>query len=179
MFLRWYNVAIMLNKTVAIILLVLVCGVGVFYLYRKTTSPTGPVACTMEAKLCPDGSYVGRTGPNCEFTACSEVQTKEETTASLNQRILNGGVFITPLEVVSDSRCPVDVQCIWAGEVTLKIRLEKGGVSKEATLKQLTGNGVVFEGNEVSLTSVTPENNTKKPLNKEDYRFTFKVTQIK
>jgi hypothetical protein len=29
-----------------------------------------PVACTMEAKLCPDGSAVGRSGPNCEFTAC-------------------------------------------------------------------------------------------------------------
>ncbi len=29
-----------------------------------------PVACTMEAKLCPDGSYVGRTGPSCEFAAC-------------------------------------------------------------------------------------------------------------
>jgi len=29
-----------------------------------------PVACTMEAKLCPDGSAVGRTGPNCEFAAC-------------------------------------------------------------------------------------------------------------
>ena len=26
--------------------------------------------CTMEAKLCPDGSAVGRTGPNCEFEAC-------------------------------------------------------------------------------------------------------------
>ena len=24
----------------------------------------------MEAKLCPDGSYVGRTGPNCEFEDC-------------------------------------------------------------------------------------------------------------
>ena len=23
--------------------------------------------CTMDAKLCPDGSYVGRSGPNCEF----------------------------------------------------------------------------------------------------------------
>ncbi len=35
-----------------------------------------PVACTMEAKLCPDGSYVGRTGPNCEFAPCpSEVST--------------------------------------------------------------------------------------------------------
>ena len=29
-----------------------------------------PVACTMEAKLCPDGSYVGRTPPSCEFTPC-------------------------------------------------------------------------------------------------------------
>jgi len=28
------------------------------------------VACTMEAKLCSDGSYVGRTGPNCEFAKC-------------------------------------------------------------------------------------------------------------
>ena len=28
------------------------------------------IACTMEAKECPDGSYVGRTGPNCEFEKC-------------------------------------------------------------------------------------------------------------
>ena len=27
-------------------------------------------ACTQEAKLCSNGSYVGRTGPNCEFTPC-------------------------------------------------------------------------------------------------------------
>ncbi len=26
-----------------------------------------PVACTMDAKQCPDGSYLGRTGPDCEF----------------------------------------------------------------------------------------------------------------
>lgn len=28
------------------------------------------VACTMEARQCPDGSYVGREGPSCEFSAC-------------------------------------------------------------------------------------------------------------
>jgi hypothetical protein len=27
-------------------------------------------ACTEEARLCPDGSVVGRTGPNCEFAPC-------------------------------------------------------------------------------------------------------------
>ena len=30
------------------------------------------VACTMEVKLCPDGSAVGRTGPRCEFAACPD-----------------------------------------------------------------------------------------------------------
>ncbi len=29
-----------------------------------------PKACTLEAKMCSDGSYVGRTGPNCEFAPC-------------------------------------------------------------------------------------------------------------
>lgn len=25
------------------------------------------IACTADAMQCPDGSYVGRSGPNCEF----------------------------------------------------------------------------------------------------------------
>jgi hypothetical protein len=29
--------------------------------------PSEQVFCTMDAMECPDGSYVGRTGPNCEF----------------------------------------------------------------------------------------------------------------
>ncbi len=29
-----------------------------------------PVACTEEAKICPDGSSVGRIGPKCEFAPC-------------------------------------------------------------------------------------------------------------
>jgi hypothetical protein len=28
------------------------------------------VVCTMEAMACPDGSYVSRTGPHCEFAPC-------------------------------------------------------------------------------------------------------------
>ncbi|MCL9972155.1 MAG: MliC family protein [Candidatus Pacebacteria bacterium] len=29
-----------------------------------------PVACTLDAKICPDGSAVGRTAPSCEFAPC-------------------------------------------------------------------------------------------------------------
>ena len=37
----------------------------------------GKTACTMEAKLCPDGSYVSRSGPNCEFAPCPEESVDE------------------------------------------------------------------------------------------------------
>ena len=53
---------------------------------------SNPVACTEEAKQCPDGSYVGRTGVNCEFTACPSVATTG---------ILSGTVTIGP-------NCPVE-----------------------------------------------------------------------
>jgi len=45
---------------------------GMQFFGQETVSPTSTpaTACTMEAKLCPDGSYVGRTGPNCEFSDC-------------------------------------------------------------------------------------------------------------
>ena len=32
--------------------------------------PIEPLVCTEEAKQCPDGSFVGRTGPNCAFEKC-------------------------------------------------------------------------------------------------------------
>jgi hypothetical protein len=40
-----------------------------------------PTACTMDVRQCPDGTAVGRVGPNCEFAPCpapSEVPKPEE-----------------------------------------------------------------------------------------------------
>lgn len=37
---------------------------------ETVTVPPDPIACTADAKLCPDGSAVGRIGPNCEFAPC-------------------------------------------------------------------------------------------------------------
>ncbi|MES2134906.1 MAG: hypothetical protein V4449_01530 [Patescibacteria group bacterium] len=49
--------------------LVIALVAGAFLFYPKETTPQTTL-CTMEAKICPDGSAVGRTGPQCEFTAC-------------------------------------------------------------------------------------------------------------
>lgn len=38
---------------------------------RMPGNPQGPgTVCQQDAKLCPDGSYVGRVGPSCQFAAC-------------------------------------------------------------------------------------------------------------
>ncbi len=43
------------------------------------------VACTMEAKLCPDGSSVSRFGPNCEFAPCPVNISVVPTSTTINQ----------------------------------------------------------------------------------------------
>src|SRR6185295_15193176 len=60
------------------ILCLIVLIIGGFLIYSQnrpllTEVSNNGTACTLEAKLCPDGSSVGRTGPNCEFAACPDV----------------------------------------------------------------------------------------------------------
>lgn len=49
-----------------------------------------PQACTMEAMQCPDGSYVGRTGPNCAFAPCPGPAASAGINGSANQGNLGG-----------------------------------------------------------------------------------------
>jgi len=46
--------------------LIIAAAAGAYWYFSKSK----PVACTEEAKICPDGSFVGRAGPNCEFAEC-------------------------------------------------------------------------------------------------------------
>jgi hypothetical protein len=39
------------------------------------SSEEGSFACTMDAKVCPDGTYVGRIPPYCQFAACESADS--------------------------------------------------------------------------------------------------------
>lgn len=62
---------------IAVLIIIVILLAGAFWFTKIQTktstpslTPTPEVACTMDAKICPDGSAVGRSGPNCEFEAC-------------------------------------------------------------------------------------------------------------
>ena len=56
--------------TVAFIIFAFVITMGIYP--WSTLNQVANKSCAQEAKLCPDGSAVGRTGPNCEFALCPE-----------------------------------------------------------------------------------------------------------
>ena len=52
------------------ILLIVILGVGGLIYRNAIEHPSQPIACPMDAKLCPDGTSVGREGLSCTFPAC-------------------------------------------------------------------------------------------------------------
>ncbi len=67
--------------------LVLVC------VFAAGCSGEKPVACTEDAKICPDGSAVGRVPPDCEFAPCpsGEMSLEEAITIAESSECVEKG----------------------------------------------------------------------------------------
>ncbi|MCL5012086.1 MAG: hypothetical protein M1320_01545 [Patescibacteria group bacterium] len=53
-----------------VVFLVIITGMVGHWVFWSNSKTSTQIACTQEAKQCPDGSYVERTGLNCEFALC-------------------------------------------------------------------------------------------------------------
>jgi len=115
------NKKIKIEIAVGIIAVVaIVVGVAVWKENREIKFETPKVAiekkvggtvCTMEAKLCANGSYVSRTGPNCEFAACPEVKKDETADWKTYRNDKYGFTFQYPNKLVIDPKS--DDNSIW------------------------------------------------------------------
>lgn len=169
-----------------IIVLIALTGVGV-WLKAPQTTPTEPITeepvfCTADAKICPDGTGVGRIPPKCDFAPCPTATNSTATSSSTTNNKLEAGIGYTassnnvkiyPLEVLEDSRCPEDVQCIQAGTVRLKAKVESGLGTSTVTLT--LGEPITTEAEEITLIKVAPTSNSKKVIKPEEYLFTFSI----
>ena len=71
----------MKNTFIFVVLFIAIAGLLslTMKITNTVTKNNHPVACSMEAKLCPDGSYVSRTGPDCQFSACPTATSTSAT----------------------------------------------------------------------------------------------------
>ena len=120
----------MKNILLGVVGLGVVLGIVYFVTKKEAVAPlvTNPIACTMEAKLCPDGSYVSRTGPNCEFAACPNSTTLKSG--------ITGTVTLGPTCPVE--RNPPDPKCapgLYATSINI---MKAGSTSTIKTIKSDT-----------------------------------------
>jgi hypothetical protein len=92
--------------------------------------------------------------------------------ARLGQAVTVGGPRVTPLRVIEDSRCPSEVQCVWAGQVRLSVRIETGA---GASTRELTsGQGEPVADGSLTLVAVEPPTRAEVTIPPEIYRFGFR-----
>jgi hypothetical protein len=91
--------------------------------------------------------------------------------AKLDQRVYVDGPYVTPLEVLEDSRCPMNARCIWAGRVRLSVKIDLGSRSeiREITTEQ----PIEVADGKLSIAAVEPGKMAGVPAEPEDYRFGF------
>lgn len=100
-----------------------------------------------------------------------EEAAAQGTPVALGQPVWAGDTILTPLEVTEDSRCPVDVQCVWAGKLTVSTRITATHWKQTAPLT--LGEPYEVLGRTYELISATPAKRADREIRPGEYRFTF------
>ena len=92
---------------------------------------------------------------------------------ALGQRAYVDGPVVQPVEVLEDSRCPMNARCVWAGRVRVKMLWIRGNGEKQP-FEVTLGESTPLADGAIRLESVRPEKMTNVTLKPEDYRFSFR-----
>ena len=91
-------------------------------------------------------------------------------------KVHEAGIKVSLNAVVEDSRCPTGVQCIWAGNGKVSVRLSKDK-SEAVSVELNTGEpkSSTYEGYEVRLVRLDPYPKNGSTISKDDYVATLMV----
>lgn len=82
----------------------------------------------------------------------------------------SNGISMKFESVIEDSRCPADVNCIWAGNAKIRIHLSKNGRKLTAELDTMGNNtAVTFYGYSIKLVGLTPEPRSNVRIDRNGY----------
>jgi len=120
------------------------------------------------------------------LAACSSTGAPAPHAASLNQEIQLApkeiaaygpqGLTVEFVRVVNDSRCPTDVTCAWAGEITVQVATAMNQ-AEPAQHEIKAGEHASVGAFRVFVVKVEPQPLSTRPIPPEEYRVTLKVEQ--
>ena len=109
-------------------------------------------------------------------------RTEETGRVQINRekRFAKSKLRVRFVELVEDSRCPTDTNCVWAGNAKIKIRVLKNGSSEEIILDS---NGpkqyaTTADGHSIKLVGLTPHPRSNIRINRNGYVATFEVIKL-
>jgi hypothetical protein len=106
------------------------------------------------------------------LAACATVPpASAKPTAALGQVAYVNGLKVRPLQVVEDSRCPVNVQCVWAGRLIVQSEISGGSWRQTRDLE--LGRPQNIADGALTLVRVSPEKVAGVATDPRAYRFTF------
>ena len=112
--------------------------------------------------------------PTPTGSGISTSKNDNTVTAKLGQTIsIGSSIKGTLTELVADNRCPIDVQCIQAGTVKIKISFVYGLQKQETTFT--LGELLTIYEHSITLVGVKPEKVSSLPIASADYVFTFLI----
>ena len=76
--------------------------------------------------------------------------------AALGQPTRVGTLVVTPEAVIEDSRCPIDVRCIWAGRLVISAVVKHNGGSEQFRGRLTLGEPLVRGRERLTLVSAEP-----------------------
>lgn len=116
------------------------------------------------------------------FIGCNNNVTSIQT-AKLNQKfkikygqevqIVREG-FTVKLDSVMDSRCPIDAECVWAGNARVVLSVDHTSISLNSALEPKEGS---FRNYKFEMISLTPQPSLKNPVSLKDYVAELIVTK--
>lgn len=126
----------------------------------------------------PGESVATSTGVAATTTPTSTATSTATTTLVRVETRINQGasaldVTVTPRELLEDSRCPIGVQCIWAGRVRVAVDISSGLGTAHETYE--IGTMITTEAEAVTLVEVAPSPRADIERTPSDYTFIFEI----
>jgi len=140
----------------------------------KTKSCVGIIMVALAACATPSQPGGAGTPP----TAIQVQPNREFDIASGQEAHVQGTPIVVSFRGVSnDSRCPTDVQCVWAGNAVVRLSLSQGeGPAIEVSLNSTLDPRITkFAGYSIRLAGLKPAPNSGKPIPPGDYVATLEV----